>query len=255
LFANNLTGMQTAQICRIIKSAGSNNAGQHHVAWQACGTHTAINGAANPQAFLISSTASQGFSWFNIGTPNSQALPVEFAGMTLECGDDNVLIQWSTESEHNNQYFKLEKSSSGLDWIPLGHIPSVGNSTTTQWYSYSDISQQRSNYYRLSQIDLDGTEQWLSILMDHCALDQEDFNSYPNPSESSFSILWRQFSTAGLGSISIRDLNGKIVLQKAVDLAVGDNIIMIHDVTIPGVYMIELADDAGNKTNLKHLVK
>ncbi|MEY4141570.1 MAG: hypothetical protein RL110_942, partial [Bacteroidota bacterium] len=63
------------------------------------------------------------------------------------------------------------------------------------------------------------------------------------------------FSTAGLGSISIRDLNGKIVLQKAVDLAVGDNIIMIHDVTIPGVYLIELADDAGNKTTLKHMVK
>jgi hypothetical protein len=91
--------------------------------------------------------------------------------------------------------------------------------------------------------------------MNHCALDQEDFNSYPNPSESSLSILWRQFSTSGSGIIRIRDLNGKIVLQKAVDLAVGDNIIMIHDVTIPGVYMIELADDAGNKTILKHLVK
>ena len=255
LFANNLTGMQTPQVCRIIKSGGSNTAAQHHVAWQACGTHTAINGAANPQAFLISSTASQGFSWFNIGTPNSQALPVEFAGMTLECGDDKVLIQWSTESEHNNQFFKLEKSSSGLDWILLDQIPSVGNSTSTQWYSYSDITNHRSNYYRLSQIDLDGTEEWLSTLMDHCVVDQEDFNSYPNPSQSSFSILWRQFSTTGLGSISIRDLNGKIVLHKSVDLAVGDNIMMIHDVTTPGVYLIELADDAGNKTILKHIVK
>ncbi len=255
LFANNLNGMQSPQICRIIKSPGSNTAAQHHIAWQPCGSHTAINQGANAQSFLINSTSVQGFSWFNIGTSNNQALPVEFGGMTLECGDDNVLIQWSTESEHNNQYFKLEKSSSGLEWITLGHIPSVGNSTTTQWYSYSDISQHRSNYYRLSQIDLDGTEEWLSTLMDHCTLDQEDFNSYPNPSESSFSILWRQFSTAGLGSISISDLNGKIVLQKAVDLAVGDNIIMIHDVTIPGVYLIELADDAGNKTTLKHLVK
>lgn len=255
LFANNLNGMQSPQICRIIKSPGSNAAAQHHIAWQPCGSHTAINQGANAQSFLINSTSAQGFSWFNIGTSNNQALPVEFGGMTLECGDDNVLIQWSTESEHNNQYFKLEKSSSGLDWIILGHIASVGNSTMTQWYSYSDISQHRSNYYRLSQIDLDGTEEWLSTLMNHCALDQEDFNSYPNPSESSFSILWRQFSTSGSGIIRIRDLNGKIVLQKAVDLAVGDNIIMIHDVTIPGVYMIELADDAGNKTILKHLVK
>ena len=254
LFANNLTGMQTPQVCRIIKSAGSNTAAQHHVAWQACGTHTPINGGASPLSFLITSTATQGFSWFNIGTPNSQALPVEFAGMTTACEEQGVRIKWSTATEHNNDYFRIEESTTGYDWTILGYIDGIGNSTTIQWYEYLNAPSRSNQYYRLFQVDMDGSEELLSTLYSDCQTSQQEFTSFPNPSHESFSIFWKQFNTSGDGNISIRDINGKIIYQETVPLSLGANLFIIKEQLTPGVYMIELIDDNYERRLIKHVV-
>jgi hypothetical protein len=255
LFANNLTGMQTAQVCRIIKSAGSNTAAQHHVAWQACGTHTAINGAANPQAFLISSTASQGFSWFNIGTPNSQALPVEFAGMTTTCKEEAVSIKWTTESEHNNDYFRIEKSTNGSTWDILGYVDAVGNSSVLNGYEYLDLESRSNTYYRLYQVDQDGSEELLSTLYSDCDAETSEIASFPNPSNETLSIYWKQFNTTGDGIITIRDINGKTMYREIVKLSLGANLFMIKAHLTPGVYIIELMDDNYERRLMKHVVK
>jgi hypothetical protein len=255
LFANNLTGMQTPQICRIIKSAGSDTAAQNHVAWSASGTHTAIAGGANPLAFLISSTASQGFSWFNIGTPNSQALPVEFAGMTTTCEEEAVSIRWTTESEHNNDYFRIEKSTDGSTWDILGYVDAVGNSSVLNGYEYLDLEFRSNTYYRLYQVDQDGSEEMLSTLYSDCDVANDEIASFPNPSHETFSIYWKQFNTSGDGSITIRDINGKTLHRETVELSLGANLFMIKAYLAPGVYMIELMDDDFERRLIKHVVK
>jgi hypothetical protein len=255
LYANNLTGMQTPQVCRIIKSAGSNTAAQHHVAWSACGTHTAIAGGANPLAFLISSTATQGFSWFNIGTPNSQALPVEFAGMTTTCEEEAISIRWSTESEHNNDYFRIEKSADGDAWDILGYVDAVGNSSVNNGYEYLDVEYRSNSYYRLYQVDQDGSEELLSTLYTDCDVATDEITSFPNPSHESFSIFWKQFNTSGDGTITIRDINGKTMHHETVELSLGANLFIIKEHLAPGVYMIELMDDNYERRLIKHVVK
>jgi hypothetical protein len=254
LSANNLTGMQTPQVCRIIKSGGSNTAAQHHVAWQACGTHTPINGGASPLSFLISSTASQGFSWFNIGTPNSQALPVEFAGMTTTCVEEAVSIRWSTESEHNNDYFRIEKSTDGSAWDILGYVDAVGNSSVLNGYEYLDLEFRSNTYYRLYQVDQDGSEEMLSTLFSDCDTETSEIASFPNPSHETFSIYWKQFNTSGDGTITIRDINGKTMHHETVELSLGANLFIIKEHLAPGVYMIELMDDNYERRLIKHVV-
>jgi hypothetical protein len=255
LFANNITGMQTPQICRIIKSAGSNTAGQHHVSWQGCGTHTPINGGASPLSFVISSTAVQGFSWFNIGTPNSQALPVEFAGMTTTCEEEAISIRWSTESEHNNDYFRIEKSADGGAWDILGYVDAVGNSSVLNGYEYLDVEYRSNSYYRLYQVDQDGSEELLSTLYTDCDVATDEITSFPNPSHESFSIFWKQFNTSGDGTITIRDINGKTMHHETVELSLGANLFIIKEHLAPGVYMIELMDDNYERKLIKHVVK
>ena len=254
LFANNLTGMQTPQVCRIIKSSGSNTVAQHHIAWQACGTHTPINGGASPLSFLISSTASQGFSWFNIGTPNSQALPVEFSGMTTTCEEEAVTIKWSTESEHNNDYFRIEKSFDGSVWQILGYVDAVGNSNLINGYEYLDMDYRSNSYYRLYQVDQDGSEELLSTLYSDCDEDTDEIATFPNPSHESFSIYWKQFNTSGDGTITIRDINGKTMHKETVALSLGANLFIIKEHLAPGVYMIELIDDNYERRLIKHVI-
>jgi hypothetical protein len=254
LYANNITGMQTPQICRLIKSPGSNTANQHHITWQSCGTHSAIPGNAIPSEFVITSTVAQGFSWFNIGTSNNQALPVEFSKMTTTCEDNSVRIQWTTESEHNNDYFRLEKSTTGYEWELLGSIDGVGNSTTEQTYTYLDDNQRINNYYRLYQVDMDGSEELLSTMFSECENTSGNIETFPNPSHGSFSIYWKQFKTKGDVKISILNTNGKQVFQEKVSLDLGVNLFTIKADLASGVYMIELIDVNNERILLKHIV-
>jgi hypothetical protein len=254
LYANNLTGMQTPQICRLIKSPGSNTANQHHITWQSSGTHTAIPGNAIPSAFVITSTVALGFSWFNIGTSNNQALPVEFSKMTTTCEDNSVRIQWTTESEHNNDYFRIEKSTTGNEWELLGSIDGVGNSTTEQTYTYLDDNQRINNYYRLYQVDMDGSEELLSTLFSECENTNSNIETFPNPSHGSFSIYWKQFKTKGDVKIRVLNTNGQQVFQEKVALELGVNLFTIKADLAPGVYMIELIDVNNERKLIKHVV-
>ena len=254
LYANNLTGMQTPQICRIIKSPGSNTVNQHHIAWQSCGTHTTIPGSAIPTAFDITSTGNQGFSWFNIGTSNNQALPVEFTKMSTTCEDELVRIQWTTESEHNNDYYRIEKSNTGYEWEILGTVDGVGNSTTEQTYTYFDENQRINNYYRLYQVDIDGAQELLSTMYSECENTNSNIESFPNPSHGSFSIYWKQFKTKGEVKISILNTNGMKVLQENAILDIGVNLFTIKADLAPGIYMIELIDVNNERRLIKHVV-
>jgi len=258
LFANNLTGMQSPQVCRIIKSAGSNNAGQHHVAWQACGTHTPINGAANPQAFLITSTATQGFSWFNIGTPNSQALPVELLSFNGECNEGQVSLSWQTATEHNSDYFEVEKSRDGMNWQVLTTVNAAGNSTQLLNYEAIDANaMEGNNYYRLTQVDIDGTTKTYDVINVSCSGAVKGyFSAYPNPSTGSFQVILNDKNLVGSGILSVKDTKGSELLNRTIEVKPGINMFSVTDLNLaPGVYYIQIVNGERATEVLKEVIR
>jgi hypothetical protein len=258
LFANNLTGMQSPQVCRIIKSAGSNNAGQHHVAWQACGTHTPINGAANPQAFLITSTATQGFSWFNIGTPNSQALPVELLSFNGECNEGQVNLSWQTATEHNSDYFEVEKSRDGMNWQVLTTVNAAGNSTQLLNYEAIDANaMEGNNYYRLTQVDIDGTTKTYDVINVNCSGAVKGyFSAYPNPSTGSFQVILNDKNLVGSGILSVKDTKGSELLNRTIEVKPGINMFSVTEMNLaPGVYYIQIVNGERATEVLKEVIR
>jgi hypothetical protein len=258
LFANNLTGMQSPQVCRIIKSAGSNTVAQHHVAWQACGTHTAINGAANPQAFLITSTATQGFSWFNIGTPNSQALPVELLSFNGDCNEGQVNISWQTATEHNSDYFEVEKSRDGMNWQVLTTVNAAGNSTQLLNYEATDAhAMEGNNYYRLTQVDIDGTTKTYDVINVSCSGAAKGyFSAYPNPSTGSFQVILNDKNLVGSGNLSVKDTKGAELLNRTIEVKPGINMFSVTDLNLaPGVYYIQIVNGERATEVLKEVIR
>jgi hypothetical protein len=258
LFANNLTGMQSPQVCRIIKSAGSNTAAQHHVAWQACGTHTAINGAANPQAFLITSTATQGFSWFNIGTPNSQALPVELLSFNGDCNEGQVNLSWQTATEHNSDYFEVEKSRDGMNWQVLTTVNAAGNSTQLLNYDATDAqAMEGNNYYRLTQVDIDGTTKTYDVINVSCSGAAKGyFSAYPNPSTGSFQVILNDKNLVGSGNLSVKDTKGAELLNRTIEVKTGINMFSVTDLNLaPGVYYIQIVNGERATDVLKEVIR
>ena len=87
----------------------------------------------------------------------TQALPIELLYLRGKYNGDGNLIEWSTATEQNNDYFTLFWSDNGFEFLPIMKIPGAGNSITTIKYEYLDENPSRGvNYYTLRQTDYDG---------------------------------------------------------------------------------------------------
>jgi len=66
-------------------------------------------------------------------------------------------LKWSTASEHNSDYFLLERSVDGEQWDYVGTTKSMGNSNQVVNYLYVDNFRFNGFiYYNLYQFDFDG---------------------------------------------------------------------------------------------------
>ncbi len=90
------------------------------------------------------------------------ALPVQIASFTaVPVVDEGVRLAWTTLSETNNYGFEVQKaqgSPDGFQTVPNGFVAGAGTSTRTMTYAFVDpVVPSGTTYYRLKQIDLDGS--------------------------------------------------------------------------------------------------
>ena len=85
------------------------------------------------------------------------AIPVELTSFTADVVDQAVVLNWSTATETNNHGFEIEKRTSN-DFRTIGFVDGAGTTTQPQDYTFIDANAEVGlNYYRLKQVDLDGT--------------------------------------------------------------------------------------------------
>ncbi len=98
----------------------------------------------------------------NYLVPNNQPrnpLPVELLSFTAKLHNGTVALNWATASERNSNYFEVQRSLNGQTFATiLGRTPARGTSSQPTAYSAIDASYPAGTlYYRLRQVDLDGT--------------------------------------------------------------------------------------------------
>jgi hypothetical protein len=112
-------------------------------------------GITYPFNTVTSNRSFNGTARYSIGTPT----PVEFIDFTAVKINQTALLEWSTESENNSDYFVIERSSNALDWNRLFKTQAAGESTEPREYNEIDLDPlQGISYYRLIQFDLDGKQ-------------------------------------------------------------------------------------------------
>lgn len=115
-------------------------------------------------------------------------LPVQLSYFDFKCIDGVTQLNWSTQSELNNEYFTVMASTDGNEWIDVTKINGAGNSNELRNYQYK-VPSSLSNYlyYKLKQTDTDGKYTYSKIIYANCAeADVIDF--YPNPFEDVLSF-------------------------------------------------------------------
>lgn len=106
-----------------------------------------------------------GYKLSNFKIMCNPMLPIELISFDGSNQSDYNLLTWSSASEHNNDYYLLERSTDGINWSVITNQKGAGNSTSQIDYSFRDFTYESGiNYYRLSQIDFDGKSEMFKTI-------------------------------------------------------------------------------------------
>ena len=237
---------------RIIKSAGSENSSLDHATWTGLDLLSFTGSAAD---FTITASAT-GFSKFGAGSDDGNALPVELISFNGSCNNGGVDLTWQTASEYNSSYFDLEKSRDGNNWNVLYSTPAAWHSTELIEYEYSDENLQgENNYYRLKQVDIDGTAKTYEIINVNCENNNSIyFDIYPNPSYGNIHIVLNDKRIKGEAFIRITDTKGHLIFNKPIDVNDGINMYILSEVLSSGIYYINIVNRSQSTSIMKHIV-
>lgn len=181
------------------------------------------------------------------------ALPVKLIDFTGSCDGTNILLQWNTASEQNNDYFTIEKSVTGENFITAGTVNALSSNNAVKSYSFSDPSGE-FKIFRLSQTDYNGTTTYNKIIsVEGC--DVVDKLKLVNFLTLSGNLTLQLYSpketTAGL---TLYDCSGKKVFESSVSFQQGTNETHLNSNLGPGVYLLNLETDRDRITS-KFLAK
>jgi hypothetical protein len=118
-------------------------------------------------------------------TSDPTPLPVELTAFTGTVDANNLAtLRWTTASERKSAYFALERSPDGKAFTEIGRVVAATTSSRTLAYQCPDPQRLlRTAYYRLRQVDNDGTAHYSSVVtlapMQPVA---QLLEVYPNPS-------------------------------------------------------------------------
>jgi hypothetical protein len=138
--------------------------------------------------------------------------PVTLLNFKAVQNSSEVDIEWQTATEINNDYFTVEKSKNGIEFIVIENIKGAGTSQQLLNYQTTDhLPYNGISYYRLKQTDFDGKVSYSKIeavsFNDH-----KNITVYPNPNTGIFNIQGLNAET----EISIQNPLGQVVLIKKV---------------------------------------
>jgi hypothetical protein len=189
-------------------------------------------------------------------------VPVELVSFSATIVDNKVKLDWFTATETNNSGFEIQRSKNGSDYQTIFFIGGNGTTTNRNVYSYVDESVSLGvYYYRLKQINFDGTIEYLNTVTVDLGLPKTFMleQNYPNPFNPSTKIKW-QAPLSGLQTLKIYDLLGNEVATLFNQFAEAGN----HEVDFitvdavrrlvltSGIYFYQLK--AGNYTATKKMI-
>ena len=174
--------------------------------------------------------------------PNAP-LPVELTDFQVKKDGENSFIYWETSSEFNNNGFEIQKSQDGLRWQKLYWVEGQGTTNTPQYYSFIDTEPyQGLNYYRLRQIDFDGSESLSTIRVVNFEAKLEKAFIFPNPVHTQLTVNLPE-KVDGKISFEIRDASGKVLFFE--EIALNDTVFKINtNNLVSGIYYLNIQSES-----------
>ncbi len=183
------------------------------------------------------------FSTFALGATVEEVLPVELTRLTAVAAPNrSVRVEWATASEKNADYFEVQRSADGREFVSLGRVQAHGTTSVANRYSFVDGKPVAGlGYYRLRQVDLDGAARLSDIVTVRTGAPLAGaLEAWPVPVENTLNLRLTA-PVSGMATVRVLELQGRTVLVQPATLSVGQTEIVVPTANLAsGTYMIEV---------------
>jgi hypothetical protein len=181
-------------------------------------------------------------------------LPVVLVAFTAQAEGGAAWLRWTTASELNSAYFEVEASADGQQFQLVGRVAAGGTRTQAQQYSLYDPSLARYAapvvYYRLRQVDLDGTSTYSPVRTVAVAAGPWAAGLWPNPAGAGQPVTLQLLRPeAAPVQVQLLDAVGRQLSQHTAPAAATLPLPELDGLP-PGLYLLQVAQ-AGQHATLR----
>ncbi len=211
------------------------------------------------------SASTEGFSLFTVASED-EPLPVELLYFKADWKNENkeiIKLEWETASETNSDHYEIHRSHDNLNsWQIINTTEAAGYSNYNIYYSMLDKNPRLDTdvlYYRLKQVDFDGTYTFSDIAEVAVPGKLHDgelkiVSIYPNPAMHEINISMFSPINAGV-YVYVWDKNGRNLIFEKAEIKQGNNRVKI-DVSMlaAGLYKVQVVTSGGRERGSKGFV-
>ncbi len=176
---------------------------------------------------------------------NSAALPLQWLSFTAVLSNGQSRLQWVTAQEFGNDYFDIQRSADGLNFVHFITVKSRGDNAAAQYYYAIDPSPfTGKTFYRIRQIDKDGHFSYSIIVAVFMNGESAGWSIFPDPVATLANIEIHLPAPQQL-KLQLFDTGGRLLMVKELEAHAGVNNISwdMHGLN-GGVYIISSNNNA-----------
>lgn len=178
---------------------------------------------------------------------SGSALPIELTYFHAKLTGKTVMLNWRTETEENNAYMAVERSSEGSNFVEIGRVKGAGTTVEPKEYSFLDHNPKAGiNYYRLRQVDMDGSTHYHKVVAVNYTGKDTHVTLFPTVA-ADFITLQMNKTVATEGRLQVLNIYGKIVAEQVLAAGTGQVEIDVTKLAV-GNYFVRLVVEGERMT-------
>ena len=190
-------------------------------------SNTNLAALGNYQLILTGNAGTASEESISMGLIITAMLPVELVDFSATAQRNSIHLNWETASEFQNKSFEIQRSMNNTptQFEPIAWVDGQGNSELLQHYFHEDTDVKTGviYYYRLRQIDVDGTEEFSKIVQAKITSFEEKVDIFPNPVTDFLMVKFDAFDFPIQNmEMSVVNVNGKVLKQEKLDIFSGE---------------------------------
>lgn len=168
------------------------------------------------------------------------ALPVTWESFTARQAGKSAILDWSTSSEVDHDYFTVEWGTDGRTFTPIFRVqdPAQQQGGATTYYFEHQNPTAGINYYRIRQVDFSGAHSFSTIeSLRFFPTEASAFTLYPNPAQHQVQLRLSEAAVAR--QALVYTLTGELMTTSSINPQGGVARLSLNELP-PGIYIVRV---------------